>query len=282
MPRKARINRRARRRRATVISYAGSFVKGIRRATPWVLLASIVIGLPVAAYVGWEKALRADFFHVTGVDLEGATHTQISDVERVIGITGPDVNIFTIDPEYGRKRVEQLPWVKRASVNRVLPDRIRVSLVERVAAGVVMRDGLWLMEEDGSVFATMEQAPALDLPIISIPGAIRGSEQTEDEKRRIREALRIAALYQKLGLDSWTRLAEVEIDPVTGYALVTEERRLRVLLGDGRMEARLGRLEHVYQALEREKVAGARVIRLDGDGALRHVAVRTDRPGIGQ
>jgi cell division protein FtsQ len=282
MPRKARISRRTRRRRAAVGTLAGHLIRGCRAAVPWVLLLAIVIGLPTAADVGWKRVLRSEFFDLSGVDIEGAQETSVAAIERSVGYTGARVNIFTIDPELGRRRVEQLPWIQSATVTRVLPDRLRVKVVERLAAGIVMRDGVWLIDSEGSIFAPLDRDPDLDVPIISLPGVTRGREQTAAEKRRIQEALRIAALYQKRGLDAWTRLAEVEIDPIAGYVLITEKHRLRILLGEGRMEARLIRLEDVYRALERKEIVDARVVRLDGDGALRYVAVRTDRPRIGQ
>lgn len=248
---------------------------------PWFVLLAIVIGIPSLAIVGWEKGLRSEFFNVVGVDVEGAQQTPRQDIEAAVGFTGTGINIFTLDPELGRRRVERLPWVKGATVTRVLPDRMKVTVEERKAHGVVIRDGLWLVDIDGHVFAPVDRNPELDAPVIALPGVLRSVPQTNAERRRIREAMNIAHLYKKQGLDNWDRLAEVEIDPVSGFALITEKRGLRVLLGEGRMEARLARLEDVFQALERKEIADATLVRLDGDGALRHVAVTTQRPRIG-
>ncbi len=282
MPGKARVSRRARRRRAAVASFGRSLFEGCRRAAPWLLLLVIIIGLPALAIVGWDKGLRSDFFNVVAVDVEGVSQTPVRAVQSAVGFTGTGINIFTLDPELGRRRVERLPWVKAAAVTRVLPDRMKVVVEERQAHGVIVRDGLWLVDVDGNVFAPVDRDPQLNAPIISLPGVGRSVPQTEAERIRIREAMLISRLYEKHGLDAWDRLAEVEIDPVAGYSLITEKRGLRVLLGEGRMEARLSRLEDVFQALERKEISDATLVRLDGDGALQHVAVSTQRPRTGQ
>lgn len=281
MPGKARVSRHAKRRRAAIAAFGRSLYQGCRRAAPWILLLLIIIGLPALAVVGWDRGLRSDFFNVVAVDVEGVEQTTVREVESAVGFTGSGINIFTLDPELGRRRIERLPWIKSAVVTRVLPDRLRVVVEERRAHGVVVRDGLWLVDADGNVFAPVDRDPRIDAPIISLPRVSRTVPQTDRERERIRESIRIAALYRSHGLHAWDRLAEVEIDPMSGFTLITEKRGLRILLGEGRMEARMKRLEDVFQALERKEISDATVVRLDGDGALRHVAVSTRRPRIG-
>ena len=59
----------------------------------------------------------------------------MSQVSRtdVLPVFGEDVgrNIFHVPISLRRKQLEEIPWVERATVMRVLPDQLRVAVVER-------------------------------------------------------------------------------------------------------------------------------------------------------
>ena len=58
---------------------------------------------------------------------------------QLLGIFGEDVerNIFTVSLEERRAELERLPWVKRATVMRLLPNKMRVLIVERTPVAFV-------------------------------------------------------------------------------------------------------------------------------------------------
>jgi len=66
-----------------------------------------------------------------GQHIEATGLTQVSRAE-MLPVFGEDVgrNIFCSLAER-RRQLEEIPWVERATVMRVLPDRIRVQVVER-------------------------------------------------------------------------------------------------------------------------------------------------------
>ncbi len=57
---------------------------------------------------------------------------------------------FDLDPRAIKARIERLPWIALASVSRVLPDGVAISVVERRAAVVWRHDGReWLVDATG-------------------------------------------------------------------------------------------------------------------------------------
>jgi len=72
-------------------------------------------------------------FRIAGTDNIQATGlTEVSRAE-MLPVFGEDIgrNIFFVPLAERRKQLEAIPWVERATVMRLLPDRIRVSVVER-------------------------------------------------------------------------------------------------------------------------------------------------------
>ena len=70
---------------------------------------------------------------------------------QLLSIFGGDVerNIFTVSLAERRAELERLPWVEHATVMRLLPDRLRVSIVERTPVAFV-RQGNHIGLVDGS------------------------------------------------------------------------------------------------------------------------------------
>jgi cell division protein FtsQ len=72
-------------------------------------------------------------FRIAGTEaIEATGLTQVSRAE-MLPVFGEDIgrNIFFVNLSDRRKQLEEIPWVERATVMRVLPDQIRVSVVER-------------------------------------------------------------------------------------------------------------------------------------------------------
>ncbi len=72
----------------------------------------------------------------SSIEFEGNTHVTRA---QLLGIFGGDVerNIFTVSLEQRRAELERLPWVAHATVMRLLPNRMRVSIVERTPVAFV-------------------------------------------------------------------------------------------------------------------------------------------------
>jgi cell division protein FtsQ len=80
--------------------------------------------------------------------------------------------IFGFDPHEAQARLEQLPWVRKATVERRLPDTVFVSLEERAPMALWQKDGkLALVDRDGAVIPGADPARFGQLPQIVGEGA---------------------------------------------------------------------------------------------------------------
>lgn len=98
------------------------------------MAAGVLVGMAALAFAVAAAVLvvRSPWFPVTRIDvthiLEKTTREQIqAATEGRIG-----GNFFAVAPAEVRAALEQLPWVRRASVRRVWPDRLEVALEEHV------------------------------------------------------------------------------------------------------------------------------------------------------
>lgn len=105
---------------------------------------------------------------------DGRVRTSVDELRTVLdGLRG--ANILTVDIDHARRRIEELPWVKSATIQRRLPDTLHVSLVEREPLALAEADGgrLVLIDEDGQVVNMTDLQPFADLPTVAGEGAQR-------------------------------------------------------------------------------------------------------------
>ncbi|HDT13275.1 MAG TPA: FtsQ-type POTRA domain-containing protein [Candidatus Aminicenantes bacterium] len=77
-------------------------------------------------------------------------------------------NILLCDLEALRAQVRRLAWVKDASVEKVLPSALHVSVVLRAPFALLERGGgLWLADEEGRVLEPVYAIDEYDLPVVS-------------------------------------------------------------------------------------------------------------------
>ena len=92
-------------------------------------------------------------FAVREVYADGRVRTDPEALRRQLGIAVGQP-ILTIDPTLTRARLEQLPWVESASVERMLPDRVQVRLIERQPLALWQRAGRFaLIDRGGAIIA---------------------------------------------------------------------------------------------------------------------------------
>lgn len=99
------------------------------------LAAGVLAGLTLLAVcaAGVSKLLRSEAFPLRAVELTGPAH-HITREQAEAAVRGHlRGNFFSVDLGEVRTAVEALPWVRRATVRRVWPDRLEIAVEEHVA-----------------------------------------------------------------------------------------------------------------------------------------------------
>ncbi len=106
-------------------------------------------------YIGRDERFRiagAGNIEVTGL-------TEVSRAE-MLPVFGEDIgrNIFFVPLSERRRQLEAIPWVERATVMRLLPDQIRVSVVERQPVAFVRQGQQIGLVDANGILLTMPAA----------------------------------------------------------------------------------------------------------------------------
>ena len=115
--------------------------------------------------------ISSDFSKMTGlvvkeVIVEGRAKTNKTDLLAALQISEGD-SILTINIHKIRERINKLPWIKTVRVERHFPNKISLSLLERVPLARWQKNRqLSLIDMQGDIIPRVDLARFLHLPII--------------------------------------------------------------------------------------------------------------------
>ena len=169
-----------------------------RRAAPWLAVLGVLVIAAMAggiAFLGhWEPRLMP----VRGIEVGGELHHHSIRMLRQIISERLRGGILTADLHELRAAAEELPWVSRATVRRVWPDRLRVEVVEHRPIARWNRDGL--VTAEGVVFRPGDGVVPEGLPLLE--GEDRRAPDVAKRYLRWRDELMlIGHLIQTLSVD---------------------------------------------------------------------------------
>jgi cell division protein FtsQ len=204
-----------------------------RPAGPWGR-ASLALGLLVGA------CSFAYAFHVCKSFLDHDAHFRIAGASniQVVGLTqvtradllpvfGEDIgrNIFFVPLAERRKQLEQIPWVRQATVMRLLPDQIRVAVVEREPVAFV-RHGqqIGLVDANGVLLnmpPKMMSQHHYSFPVLT---GIDGGDPLPSRRARVELYLRLMGELDGNGQRLSEQISEIDLtDPEDARVLMPEQ-----------------------------------------------------------
>jgi cell division protein FtsQ len=136
-------------------------------------LATAVVGLLVggngmtvlSAATAWAG------FGIENVKITGQSETSEVDVLSALDI-GTYPSLLTLDLDAARARIEQLPWVKEASLKKLFPDTVEITVAERDPFATWQHDGVVsLVDRSGKVIAEATGDRYASLPRVLGAGA---------------------------------------------------------------------------------------------------------------
>jgi cell division protein FtsQ len=118
-----------------------------------------------------ERLAEMAGFGLQQVAVSGHRFTPDGDVFDAVGLPRART-LLTFDPGAARERLERLPWVERATIERIIPDRLEVTILERVPFAVWQAEGrTFLIDRSGRVLSAVATDAMPELPRLAGEGA---------------------------------------------------------------------------------------------------------------
>jgi cell division septal protein FtsQ len=157
---------------------------------PLFFIVGILFCLGFLSFMGYRTVTASAFFDVKKIEVRGTNRASKDDIERIARSYTEKSGVWNTDLKAIKDDVEKIISIKTAIVSRVLPDGLRVNVIERVPRAVVrMGAGDFWVDEDAMLLGEVGKDEARP------PFVLRGWDEAKNEKaaRDNRERIKIYA-----------------------------------------------------------------------------------------
>jgi len=146
-------------------------------------------------------------------------------------------SMLLVPLEARRRAIEQIPWVERAVVRRVLPGRIEVELAERAPVAFLRQgSGMSLIDAQGAIFPAPGQGN-FTFPVVT---GLSSAMLVADRQARMAMFLDFLAAIERAGPGSSGMLSEVNLAELDDLCATLEPPRQAAAIGQGPLLVRFG------------------------------------------
>jgi cell division protein FtsQ len=209
--------------------------------------ALLVLGGITTASLMLAHYLERDArFRIVGSsNIQAAGLAELSRAD-LMPVFGEDIgrNVFFVPLKERRRQLEEIPWVEHATVMRVLPDQIRVAVVERQPVAFTQHgQQIGLVDANGVLLAMAAKTMAerhYSFPVVT---GIDPGDSAESRKARMAVYLRLIAELDADGKHYSEQISEIDLTDPEDARVIMPEQGLDILvhLGEERFLDRFER-----------------------------------------
>jgi cell division protein FtsQ len=187
----------------------------------------VLIAFTTACFMMRRSLERDARFRIAGSeDIQATGLTEVSRSE-MLPVFGEDIgrNVFFVPIEQRRRQLEQIPWVERATVMRLLPDQIRVAVVERQPVAFTRHgEQIGLVDANGVLLSMAPATMAKHHYSFPVLTGIDPGDPADSRKERVDVYLRMMAELDADGKHNSEQISEIDLtDPEDARVLMPEQ-----------------------------------------------------------
>lgn len=122
----------------------------------------------------------------------------------------PGSNLFALDLDEIRTRIERDPWVHDASVVRALPNKIQVTYHSQKPEAILGADSMYYLNAEGKPFYRVKTGDSLSYPLVQVEGKVK---ETEQLRSRVANAVLVLNRFRTSPLFHEKDLGDVTVVP---------------------------------------------------------------------
>ena len=184
-------------------------------------------GFTTASFMLAHYLERDARFRIAGSsNIQAAGLNELSRAD-LMPVFGEDIgrNVFFVPLDERRRELERIPWVEHATVMRVLPDQIRVAVVERQPVAFTQHgQQIGLVDANGVLLSMAAKTMAerhYSFPVVT---GIDPGDSAESRKARMAVYLRLMAELDADGKHNSQQISEIDLtDPEDARVIMPEQ-----------------------------------------------------------
>ena len=210
-------------------------------------------------------------FSIDKIDVSGNSETSEIDVLQALWQTGAQ-SLPSLDPDAARQTLEAMPWIEKASVAKIYPDRVAITLTERKPFALWQKGReLFVVDRDGREIVPYVVGRFSSLPFVVGVGAAKHGAEFVEAMDVLPELRARVKAYIRVGDRRWDLRLE------NGMTVrLPEEGAIEAAADVSRMDRELGLLSRDILVVDM-RIEDRVVVRLTPDALVRRDAAVKER-----
>jgi cell division septal protein FtsQ len=207
------------------------------------LLLVVLAGIAVYANV-WKGSRR-----VVEVTVEGNRIVAAKDILALAKVPANNL-MFDLDLYAIEQRILKNEYVKSAAVYRDIPNRIRITIEERVPVVAIVLERLCYLDDEGVILPPARSQFIFDLPLLT--GMMTESELTYGKpttNKNVLQGLEILSVAKAVDKEMYRNISEICLEANKGFVFYTAEFGVPVVLGRGDIGTKLVKFEGFWKSV---------------------------------
>jgi len=206
---------------------------------PLFFMFCVLFCLGVLIFLGYKTATASSFFNLQSVVVKGASRSSSSKIEDIVKAKSARTGVWNADLDLMKSEIEKLKFVKTASISKVLPNKLRVIVNERIPRAAVRIKGkdFWV-DEDALILSRVSDGEKR--PSFTIFGWDENKTQraSKDNKKRVALFVELQEEWRKFDLAS--RVKAIDLSDLKDPRAIVSDSGETVTIYLGRKDFRLG------------------------------------------
>ena len=208
------------------------------------ILVTVIVVLSAVFIYCYQFVLTSPFFSLRRLEITGVGGQEQRRIAQLCGLRKGQ-NLLALKLNKIRERLEKDPWIRKARVERQLPDTLYISVVREEPWAIVLGDKLYYMNRWGEIFKEVGYRESVDFPVIT--GLSDLGSEAGQELRAV--ASLIGAIKQRRGAIGVGSLSEVHIDDTGHLSLYFKGLPFEVQMATTGVELQLAKLRRLVRHL---------------------------------
>ncbi|WP_208435980.1 cell division protein FtsQ/DivIB [Bartonella phoceensis] len=139
---------------------------------------TVLYGLSSSGHMGviMKTAVSDIGFVVTDVEISGTKRLVKQEILKILRLDSAQ-SIFAFNVDKARSLLEQQVWVQSANIQKIYPNKVRISVVERKPYAIWQHDGVMdIVDETGRVIVPFKGGLIRGLPLVVGQGAQKAAK----------------------------------------------------------------------------------------------------------
>lgn len=244
--------------------YKGRFYYLKRVAQGFLVFSALVGVVSLVLYFKNSEALSIKQVQVLG-DLNHITKDQVLILS---GIRKTD-KLFGVDLGKVQDQIKRFSWIQDVRLRREFPDKIQIHITEREPKALLSTGKMYLVDQKGDVFKSLEPGDPLDLPIITGFKADEFKKYPRLMRTYFEFCFTFLGYLENQEFYKGDPISEVHFDRVAGFTVYTKNAGLEIYYGRDDYMIKQRKLEKFKLSEQYEQMA---FVRLDLDSKDKVIA----------